>query len=90
MMDVAQVNLSSLLEQHNDTSLKQQVIHFCTKHPRMKFIPECILSSHKIDREALDEQIQTLVNQGIIARQTSKVGTVWYHFNGMRQELAKS
>jgi len=90
MMDVTEMNLSSLLEQHTDTSVKQQIIHFCTRHPRMKFVPECILSDHKTDKDTLDKQIQALVDQGIIARQTSKVGTVWYHLNGIRQELVES
>ena len=89
-MDVAQMNLSSLLNEHHDASVKKQVIHFCTRHPKMKFIPECILSSRKTDKDTLDRQIQALVSQGIIAKQTSKVGTVWYHFNGMQQELVES
>lgn len=89
-MDVAEVNLSSLLEHHNGDSVKQQIIHFCTRHPRMKFVLECILDDHKTDKDTLDKQMQALVDQGIIARQTSKVGTVWYCFNGMRQGLAKN
>lgn len=89
-MDVTEMNLSSLLGQHSDASVKQQIIHFCTRHPRMKFVPECIMSDHKTDKDSLDKQMQALVDQGIIARQTSKVGTVWYCFNGMRQELAEN
>jgi len=89
-MDIAEVNLSSLLEQHNGDSVKQLIIRFCNKHPRMKFIPECVLSDHETDKDTLDKQMQALVEQGIMARQTSEVGTVWYHFNGMRQELSEN
>ena len=89
-MDVAEVNLLCLLEQHNGDSIKQQIIRFCNKHPRMKFIPECTLSDHETDKDTLDKQMQSLVDQGLIARQTSKVGTVWYCFNGMRQEPAEN
>jgi len=56
----------------------------------MKFIPECILSDHETDKDTLDKQMQALVEQGVIARQTSTAGTVWYRFNGMRQGLSEN
>jgi len=89
-MDIIEVNLSTLLEQHNGDSARQLIIRFCNKHPRMKFIPECILSDHETDKDTLDKQMQALVEQGVIARQTSTAGTVWYRFNGMRQGLSEN
>jgi predicted transcriptional regulator len=86
-MDVAQTRLSNSLERHNDISTKQRVLLFCTKHPKMKFVPECIATDHKIDKVTVAKEIQSLVDQGIIEKQVSNVGTVWYCFNGMRQEL---
>ena len=60
------------------TSIKQRVLFFCTKHPKMKFTRECLLNDHETDKVELDKEIEALVNDGILEKQISDTGTAWY------------
>ena len=45
----------------------------------MKFTLECILNHHEEDKFAMDKELRDLVNDGILEKQISDVGTVWYY-----------
>ena len=60
-MKVVEAKPSTFLGPPNYTSLEQRVLLFCTKHPKMKFTPECLLNDHERDKPALDKEIQALV-----------------------------
>lgn len=70
---------STLLEPPNYTSMEQRVLIFCTKHPKMRFTLECLLNDHEGDKLELDKEIEALVNDGILEKQISDVGTTWYY-----------
>jgi len=80
-MNVVEVKPSTLLEPSTYTFIEQRVLLFCTRHPKMKFTPECLLNDHEGDKLEidLDKEIQALVNGGILEKQISDVGTAWYY-----------
>jgi hypothetical protein len=79
IMNAVEVKLSNPVEPPNYISIKQRVRLFCTKHPKMKFTIECILNDHYRNKLELDKEIQDLVNDGILEKQISDAGTVWYY-----------
>lgn len=78
-MDTRKATLATVLEPPNDTSIQQRILIFCTRHPKMKFTLECILNHHEEDESAMDKELLDLVNDGILEKQISNVGTVWYY-----------
>jgi len=79
IMDTRRAKSVAVLEPLNDTSIQQRILIFCTRHPKMKFTLECILNHHEEDKFAMDKELQDLVNDGILEKQISDVGTVWYY-----------
>ena len=79
IMNAVEVKLSNPVEPPNYTFIEQRVRLFCTKHPKMKFTPECLLNDHEGDKLELDKEIQALVNDGILEKQISDAGTAWYY-----------
>lgn len=81
IMKVVEVKPSTFLEPSTYTFIEQRVLLFCTKHPKIKFTPECLLNDHEGDKLELDldKEIQALVNDGILEKQISDVGTAWYY-----------
>jgi hypothetical protein len=45
----------------------------------MRFTLECLLNDHEGDKLELDKEIEALVNDGILEKQISDVGTTWYY-----------
>jgi len=78
-VDVVEVKLSNPVEPPDFISIEQRVRLFCTKHPKMKFTIECILNGHCRNKLELDKEIQDLVKDGILEKQISDAGTVWYY-----------
>lgn len=79
IMDTRKAQSVTVLEPPNDTSIQQRILIFCTRHPKMKFTLECILNHHEEDKSDLHEEVEDLVNDGILEKQISNVGTVWYY-----------
>ena len=79
IMDTRKAKSAAVLEPPNDTSIQQRILIFCTRHPKMKFTLECILNHHERDKSDLHEEVEDLVNDGILEKQISNVGTVWYY-----------
>jgi hypothetical protein len=79
IMNAVEVKLSNPVEPPDYISIKQRVRLFCSKHPKMKFTLECILNDHDRNKLELDKEIQDLVNDGILEKQISDAGTVWYY-----------
>jgi len=76
-------------ERKNSAIIKQQVLLFCSKHPRMKFTAECIPLDNKEERTRLKEELQALVAKEIISQQTTDSGVVFYCSNRPQQELVR-
>ncbi len=79
IMDTRKAKSATVLEPPNHTSIEQRILIFCTRHPKMKFTLECILNHHEGDKSDLHEEVEDLVNDGILEKQISNVGTVWYY-----------
>lgn len=78
-MNASKAKSATVLEPPSHTSIEQRILIFCTRHPKMKFTLECILTDHEGDKSELDKEIEDLVNDGILEKQISNVGTVWYY-----------
>jgi len=78
-MNASETKSATVLEPSAHTSIEQRILTFCTRHPKMKFTLECILTDHEGNESDLHEEIEDLVNDGILEKQISNAGTVWYY-----------
>ena len=88
MKNVEEGRLLSFGERRSDTSAKSKVLLFCLKHPRMKFTADCVGVEHEINKATLEEEIQSLIDEGIVSKHISATGTTFYCSNRTQQELA--
>ncbi|MFW6118618.1 MAG: hypothetical protein ACOC6R_03900 [Chloroflexota bacterium] len=65
-----------------------RVLLFCMKYPKLKFTTECVAVNQGVDRVVLEEEIQDLISQGILGKQ-SDAGVTYYCLNRSRQELTE-
>jgi predicted HTH transcriptional regulator len=79
IMDRRKAKAATVLESPSDTSIQQRILIFCTRHPKMKFTLECILNHNEEEKAAMDKELRDLVDDGILEKQISDVGTVWYY-----------
>lgn len=89
MNNVKEGRLVSFGERRGSTSAKSEVLLFCLKHPRLNFTAECIAAVQEINKSTLEEEIQSLVAQGIVSKHISDSGTTFYCSNKTQEELAK-
>jgi hypothetical protein len=87
--NVKEARLGCFGERRGDTLAKSKVLLFCLKHPRMKFTVECIGVNQEINKAALEEEIQSLVDQGVVNKHISGAGTIFYFSNRTQEELTK-
>ncbi len=78
-MNASEAKVVTVLEPSAHTFIEQRILTFCTRHPKMKFTLECILTDHEGNEFDLHEEIEDLVNDGILEKQISNAGTVWYY-----------
>jgi len=78
-MNASEAKVVTVLEPSAHTFIEQRILIFCTRHPKMKFTLECILTDHEGNEFDLHEEIEDLVNDGILEKQISNAGTVWYY-----------
>lgn len=76
-------------ERRGDNLARSKVLLFCVKHPRMNFTVDCIGVDQEINKAALEEEIQSLVDQGVVNKRMSGTGTTLYCSNRTQQELVK-
>jgi len=84
--DMNKVNMLEL-ETKKNSQIKQHVLLFCYKHPKMKFTAECIPLNNKENKTALKDELQALVAGGVVSQQISDTGMVFYSFNSTQQAL---
>jgi len=65
-----------------------RVLLFCMKYPKLKFTPECIAVNQGMDRVILEQEIEGLINQGILDRKNDS-GITYYCLNRTTQELTE-
>lgn len=85
--DVDRERLSNTLEDHNDSLAKLRLLLFCMKHPKLKFTTDCFAVNQGVDKVVLEEEIQSLINEGILGKKTSDIGITYYCLNKSQQEL---
>jgi hypothetical protein len=85
--DVERGRLSNALEDHSESLAKLRVLLFCMKHPKLKFTTDCVAVNQGVDKVVLEEEIQNLINEGILGKQTSDIGITYYCLNKSQQEL---
>ena len=72
--------------EHNLNVLR--VLLFCMKYPKLKFTTECVAVNQGMDRVALEQEIEGLINQGILGRKSDS-GITYYCLNRTQQELTE-
>ena len=72
--------------EHNLNILR--VLLFCMKYPKLKFTTECIAVNQGMDRVVLEQEIESLINQGILGR-NSDSDITYYCLNRTQQELTE-
>lgn len=81
--------ISTALESHSDPLAKLRVLLFCMKHPKLKFTADCVAVNQELDKVVLEEEIQELIDEGILGKQVSVTGITYYCLNGTQQELTE-
>jgi hypothetical protein len=72
--------------EHNLNILR--VLLFCMKYPKLKFTTECVAVNQGMDRVVLEQEIESLINQGILGR-NSDSDIIYYCLNRTQQELTE-
>jgi hypothetical protein len=65
-----------------------RVLLFCMKYPKLKFTTECIAVNQGMDRLVLEQEIEALINRGILGRKNDS-GITCYWLNRTTQELTE-
>ena len=80
--------LSGVYRNHEHNLNILRVLLFCMKYPKLKFTTECVAVNQGMDRVVLEQEMEGLINQGILGRKSDS-GITYYCLNRTQQELTE-